>query len=69
MREIKQLFNLKNIGCGYLYFYIHFVNEVACFYFLGSIIGNQTYLWIIALLYDILALLGIDTSILCSFPS
>ena len=57
MRKIKQLFNLKNIGCGYLYFYIHFVNEVACFYFLGSIIGNQTYLWIIALLYDILAFL------------
>ena len=57
MQKFKQLFCLDNIGCGYLYCYIHFVNEVACFYFLGNLIGNQTYLWIIALLYDILAFL------------
>ena len=57
LKRIKQLFCLDNIGCGYLYFYIHFINEVACFYFLGNLIGNQTYLWVIALLYDILAFL------------
>ena len=57
MDKIKQLFYKENIGCGYLYFYIHFINEVACFYFLGNLIGNQTYLWIMALLYDALAFL------------
>ena len=57
MKKIKQILFLDNIGCGYLYFYIHLINEVACFYFLGSIIGNFTYLWIISLLYDVLAFL------------
>ena len=57
MKKIKQILCLDNIGCGYLYFYIHLINEVACFYFLGSIIGNFTYLWVVSLLYDVLAFL------------
>lgn len=57
MKKIKQLLCLDNIGCGYLYFYIHLINEIACFYFLGSLIGNFTYLWVVSLLYDVLAFL------------
>ena len=40
---------------GYLYFYIHFITEVACFFFLARIIGDSAFLWVIPLLYDMLA--------------
>ena len=45
----------KNISVGYLYFYIHFVTEVVCFYFMSKIIGDSYILWILPLLYDALA--------------
>ncbi len=45
----------KNISVGYLYFYIHFVTEVVCFYFMSKIIGDSYILWILPLLYDVLA--------------
>lgn len=46
---------LKNNFVGYLYFYIHFVTEVACFFFLARIMGDSAFLWAIPLLYDCLA--------------
>jgi MFS family permease len=44
----------KNIT-GFLYFYIHFVVEVICFYFLSSVIGDNTVLWLVPFVYDALA--------------
>lgn len=45
----------QNIGAGYLYFYIHFVTEVICFYVLARIFGNAGFLWVCPLIYDSLA--------------
>lgn len=40
---------------GLLYFYVHFVTEVICFFMLGQYGGDSLYLWFIPLLYDMLA--------------
>lgn len=44
----------KNV-IGYLYFYVHFITEVACFFFLARIVGDSALLWVLPLLYDCLA--------------
>lgn len=49
------LFHKKNIGCGYLYFYIHFITEIVCFYFLGILIPDLQKIWLIPIIYDGLA--------------
>ena len=48
-------FRQKNISIGYLYFYIHFVTEVLCFYILSKVIGNSVILWMVPFVYDALA--------------
>lgn len=48
-------FYQKNINIGYLYFYIHFVVEVICFYTLNMVVGDSTVLWMVPLIYDALA--------------
>lgn len=45
----------SNLKTGYLYFYIHFITEITCFYFLSFIIGDSFYLWLCPLIYDALA--------------
>ena len=45
----------KNIACGYLYFYIHFITEIACFYFLTTITSGSHFVWLIPFIYDGLA--------------
>ncbi|MBQ6266295.1 MAG: hypothetical protein IJK64_00830 [Clostridia bacterium] len=40
---------------GWLYFYVHFVTEVVCFFALGRLAGDSAYLWIMPLVYDALA--------------
>lgn len=40
---------------GIMYFYIHFVTEVLCYFFLYSIVGDSFILWLAPLIYDILA--------------
>ena len=40
---------------GLLYFYVHFVTEVVCFFMLGRYGGDSLYLWFVPLLYDMLA--------------
>lgn len=37
---------------GYLYFYIHFVTEAICFYFLSLVVGDSIILWSIPFIYD-----------------
>lgn len=53
--KVLNSFKQKNIESGYLYFYIHFITEVICFYTLSSVIGDSIVLWIIPLVYDALA--------------
>lgn len=47
--------NISNISCGLLYFYIHFITEIVCFFFLGVITKWNIFVWLIPLLYDGLA--------------
>ena len=44
----------KNIN-GYLYFYVHFVVEVVCFFFLSRVTNNPYIVWLIPFIYDGLA--------------
>lgn len=39
----------------WMYFYIHFVTEVCCFYMLSQIFGDTLSLWLLPLMYDFLA--------------
>lgn len=55
MNNLLKQFRQKNIGCGYLYFYIHFVTEVACFFFLSRITNEARIIWLIPFIYDGLA--------------
>ncbi|MCR4594086.1 MAG: hypothetical protein K5761_03405 [Clostridiales bacterium] len=48
-------FNSKNLITGILYFYIHFVTEVVCFYVLSNYVESPPIAWIITLAYDMLA--------------
>ena len=51
----KRSFNTRNLGSGFLYFYIHFVTEVACFYALARYIESPPVMWMITVAYDLLA--------------
>ncbi len=51
----KTFISYKNIETGYLYFFVHFVTEVCCFYALKQVFGNSFVNWIIPLIYDFLA--------------
>lgn len=55
MKKIVNTLKEKNIGSGYLYFYIHFVTEVICFFVMSSIIGDSVFLWLAPFIYDALA--------------
>lgn len=52
MNKLKNVLIEKNIGCGYLYFYIHFITEVVCFYYLTKVTGNNNFVWLIPFIYD-----------------
>lgn len=58
MKDINKLINPlkeKNIQCGYLYFYIHLITEITCFYMLSIKLGDSVYLWLCPLIYDAIA--------------
>ena len=48
-------FKTKGLKVGYLYFYIHFVVEVVCFYYLTKVTSNSFIVWLIPFIYDGLA--------------
>ena len=48
---------LSTRSVGWLYFFIHFSCEVACFYFLFSRLNDNPLWWILAMLFDALAFL------------
>lgn len=55
MKKIINSMKAKNIGTAYLYFYIHFVVEVLCFFVLAKLIGDSPFLWMAPLFYDMFA--------------
>lgn len=54
MKKLKKALTSDNIACGYLYFYIHFVVEVVCFYYLSKV-SNSPIVWLVPFLYDVFA--------------
>jgi len=54
MKKIKEVIGAENIATGYLYFYIHFIVEVVCFFHLSRI-SNSPIIWLIPFLYDAFA--------------
>lgn len=52
MKKIISVFKAKNIITGYLYFYIHFITEIACFYFLTKVTNNYRFIWLVPFIYD-----------------
>lgn len=48
-------FKQKNISVAYLYFYIHLVTEVLCFFCLSRLIGDSIIFWVIPFMYDAFA--------------
>ena len=45
----------KNIGSGWMYFYIHFAMEVLCYFCIKQQTGPGSFLWLFPLAYDVLA--------------
>ena len=52
--KITNVLKEKNIICGYLYFYVHFVVEIVCFYYLTKI-SDSPIIWLVPFLYDAFA--------------
>ena len=52
MHEIINLFKSKEIKTGYLYFYIHFIVEVVCFFYLTRVTNDSIAVWLIPFIYD-----------------
>ena len=48
-------FKRDELKIGYLYFYIHFIVEVVCFFYLSKITNNSYIIWLIPFIYDGLA--------------
>lgn len=55
MQELKSVLKSPNISVGYLYFYIHFITEVVCFFVLTKSIGEKSFIWLLPFMYDALA--------------
>ena len=54
MKRLKDALCEENIATGYLYFYVHFIVEVICFYHLSKI-SNSPIVWLVPFLYDAFA--------------
>ena len=52
MIKIINLFKSKELKTGYLYFYIHFIVEVVCFFYLSRVMNNSITVWLIPFIYD-----------------
>lgn len=52
MKKLLGFMNYKNIQTGYLYFYIHLITEITCFYFLNVITNGSNIIWLIPFFYD-----------------
>ncbi len=54
MSRLKDTLTSENIQCGYAYFYIHFIVEIVCFYYLSKL-SNSSIVWLVPFLYDAFA--------------
>lgn len=50
-----KLLKRKDLQPGYLYFYIHFIVEIVCFFYLSRVTNNSLFVWLIPFIYDGLA--------------
>ncbi len=57
MKRFAKALTQPGMGCAWLCFLIHFLNEVICFYAVGRVQGDNSLFWLIALVYDALAFL------------
>ena len=55
MTKLSKTFKNQNIQVGFIYFYVHFITELICFFSLKRIVGDTVVLWISPVLYDLLA--------------
>ena len=55
MKKLKETLSNKGIGSGYLYFYVHLITELVCFFMLARQIGDSPFLWTFPLIYDSLS--------------
>ncbi len=46
---------IAGVGVGFLYFYVHFVTELVCFFVLSGYYGTNTDIWAFYLFFDMLA--------------
>ena len=51
----SQAFNTKNLSAGFLYFYVHFVTEVVCFFVLSRYVEDAPVAWLVSFTFDMLA--------------
>ena len=70
MKKFIDLFKSDELKTGYLYFYIHFVVEVVCFYYLSRVTDGSYIVWLIPIVYDAFAFVpqGIFGYISDKFP-
>lgn len=54
MKKLKAVFKEDNIACGFLYFYVHYIVEVICFFHLSRVSGSYI-IWLVPFLYDAFA--------------
>lgn len=52
---IIKIFKSDGIKTGYLYFYVHFIVEIVCFFYLSRVLNNSAIVWIVPFIYDGLA--------------
>ena len=52
MIKIIKLFKSKELKTGYLYFYVHFIVEVVCFFYLSRVMKDSFTVWLIPFIYD-----------------
>lgn len=50
--KVVNLFKSKELKTGYLYFYVHFIVEVVCFFYLSRVTKNSYIVWLIPFVYD-----------------
>ena len=50
--KILNHFKSNNLKTGYLYFYIHFIVEVVCFFYLSRVTNNSYFVWLLPFIYD-----------------
>ena len=48
----NSVFKSSGFKTGYLYFYIHFVVEIVCFFYLSRVTNNSYFVWLLPFIYD-----------------